>query len=125
MTLIHVPRPPKNAYDPDRPVTSLLKSQVEHLRKAESELPLRYRSEIYIHAIKTEGEAARYIREVTEAIHAAHEDATRARRAPKRRRGLEIAAAADERAERQRARKASQRSTTKKAKSRPGRQSKS
>jgi len=125
MTLIHVPRPPKNAYDPDRPVTSLLNSQVAHLRKAESELPLRYRSEIYIHAIKTEGEAARYIHEVTEAIHAAHEDAARARRAPKRRRSLEIAAAADERAERQRTRKASQRSTAKKAKSGPGRQNKS
>lgn len=124
MTLIPVPKP-KNAYNPDRPVTSLLKSQVEHLREAESKLPLRYRSEIYIKAIQTEGEAAQYIREVTEAIHAAHEDAARARRAPKRRRGLEIAAAADERAERQRARKASQRSTAKKAKSRPGRQNKS
>lgn len=103
MTLIHVPRPPESAYDPDRPMSSLLKSQVEHLREAESKLPLKYRSEIYVRAIQTEGEAARYIRDVTEAIHAAHEDAKRARLAPKPKRGLEIAAVADERAERKRA----------------------
>ena len=78
MALIHVPRPPKRRYNPDRPAGSLLMSQVVHLRDAESKLPLRYRSEIYVHAIRTEGEAARYIREVTEAIHEAHDDAARA-----------------------------------------------
>jgi hypothetical protein len=54
-------------------------------------LPLRYRSSIYTHAIRTEGEAAEYIREVTEAIHKAHADAAvkrerlagRAKRRPK------------------------------------------
>ncbi len=97
MALVHVPKP-KNAYDPDRPVGSLLKSQVEHLREAESKLPLRYRQEIetYIKAVKTEGEAARYIRAVTEAIHQAHDDAERERRAPKHERGIALAAAADE-----------------------------
>jgi len=82
---------------------SLLRSQVEHLREAESKLPLRYRHEIdtYIKAIKTEGEAAAYIRKVTEAIHDAHADAERARRAPKRKPEIETAAVADERAERQ------------------------
>ncbi len=105
MALIPVPKPPKSAYDPDRPMSSLLQSQIEHLREAESKLPLRYRSERYIRAIKTEGEAARYIREVTEAIHHAHEDAERARHAPKRKPVLEIAAVADERAERRQAAK--------------------
>jgi len=102
MVLIRVPRP-KDAYNPDRPMGSLLKAQVEHLREAESKLPLRYRHEIdtYIKAIKTEGEAATYIRKITEAIHDAHADAERARRAPKRKRVIEIAAVADERAERQ------------------------
>jgi hypothetical protein len=105
MTLIPVPRPPKSAFDPGRPVSALLKSQIEYLRAAESRLPLRYRSEIYVNAIKTEGEAASYIRAVTEAIHDAHEDAAarRARPVIKRRHGLEIAAVADERAERKRA----------------------
>lgn len=96
MNVIHVPRPSPKAMNPDRPANALILAQVLHLQQAESRLPLRYRSEIYIHAIKTEGEAAKYIREVTEAIHQAHADAAkrRAKRAPKR--GLEIAAAAEQ-----------------------------
>jgi hypothetical protein len=107
MALITVPKP-KNAYNPDRPMGSLLKAQVDHLREAESNLPLRYRHEIdtYIKAIKTEGEAANYIRKVTEAIHKAHRDAERGRRtakrepAQKRKPVIENAAVADGRRER-------------------------
>ncbi|HWY58221.1 MAG TPA: hypothetical protein VNZ03_27395 [Terriglobales bacterium] len=96
MNVIHVPRPSPKAMNPNRPANALILAQVSHLQQAESRLPLRYRSEIYIHAIKTEGEAAEYIREVTEAIHQAHADAAkrRTKRAP--RRGLEIAAAAEQ-----------------------------
>ena len=36
MALIHVPKPPKSAYDPNRPLGSLLRSQVEHLREAKA-----------------------------------------------------------------------------------------
>jgi hypothetical protein len=114
MVLIHVPRPSKDAYDPDRPMGSLLKSQIDHLREAESKLPLRYRSEVYIKAVRTEGEAAQYIREVTEAIHEAHEEAQRRRRAPKRKRVIEIAAVADERAEREQERARKRRATKRK-----------
>jgi hypothetical protein len=113
MTLIHVPRPPKSAFDPSRPVSGLLKAQMEHLHQAASKLPARYHSEIYLNAIKTEGEAAKYIREVTEAIHNAHGDAAAARVVPKRRRGIEIAAVADERAERKLLLKAKKRSEKK------------
>lgn len=113
MTLIHVPRP-KNAWNPGRPVNALLKVQMEHLSAAERKLPTRFRSEIYVNAIKTEGEAAEYIRTVTEAIQAAHDEASanrakpaakRAKPAAKKRRVIEIAAVADERAERRPARK--------------------
>jgi hypothetical protein len=76
--------------NPDRPVSGLLQAQIHHLLEAEKNLPLRHRSDIYVHAIKTEGEAAEYIRHVTEAIHEAHEIA-----AKKRRRGIAIAAAAE------------------------------
>jgi hypothetical protein len=90
MPLVHVPRPdPKSSMDPDRPVNALLKAQMQHLHEAERNLPLRHRTEIYINAIKTEGEAAEYIRQVTVAIHDAHAAA-----AAKRRRGGAIAAAA-------------------------------
>jgi len=116
MVLIHVPKPPKDAYNPDRPMGSLLKSQVDHMREAESKLPLRYRHEIetYVRAVRTEGEAARYIRAVTEAIHLAHKDAERERRAPRPvvKPVIEIAAVADEAAERKRS-KARKRPTSK------------
>ncbi|SRR6266567_330980 len=110
MEVIDVPRP-KSVRDPDRAVSSLLTAQVKHLREAEKSLPTRYHSEIFTHDIQTEGEAARYIRAVTEAIHQAHDDAMaqRAKKAPKRKRVLEIAAVADEAAER----KARSRSKTK------------
>src|SRR5580704_10735382 len=102
MPTIHVPRPSKNAGNPDRPVSSLLLAQIQHLQHAERRLPLRYRSEIYTHAIKTEGEASRYIREVTEAIHQAHADAAAQQAKRRRRHGMEIAAAGDERTRRRR-----------------------
>lgn len=101
MTMIHVPRP-ANAFNPNRQVSALLKAQMEYLHEAEKRLPLRYHSEIYINAIQTEGEAAKYIRHVTEAIHQAHSDAAAARTkaAPKRKRVIGIAAVADEAGER-------------------------
>jgi hypothetical protein len=79
MTMIHVPRPPKNSLNLNRPVSSLILAQVEHMYTAEKRLPLRYRTEIYVNAIKTEGEAARYISQVTTAIHRAHDDAAKLR----------------------------------------------
>src|SRR5690242_19982761 len=84
MTLIHVPRPPKSALDPNRPVNALLKTQIEHLYQAEKRLPLRYHTDTYVNAIRTEGEAANYIRKVTEAIHKAHEDAAKQRTSQQR-----------------------------------------
>jgi len=95
MPLITVPKPPKSAYNPDRPATSLLKAHVEHMREAESKLPIKYRSDFYAKAVQTEGEAAEYIRDVTEAIHEAHADAEKRRRTRKKKRSFEIAAAAD------------------------------
>ena len=93
MELIPVPKPSKKAMKPDRPANALLLAQVSHLQHAERRLPLRYRSEIYTHAIRTESEAAEYIRAVTEAIHRAHADAEKRR--ARRERRLEIAAAAE------------------------------
>src|SRR5213082_2307413 len=112
MEVIHVPRPSKTAMNPDRPANALLLAQVSHLQHAESQLPLRYRSDIYIHAIRTEGEAANYIREVTEAIHQAHADAAKRRAKPARKRGMEISPA--ERPKRNSDRKTKTKTKTKK-----------
>ena len=95
MAIIHVPKPRKTAWDPARRVSALLRMQIEHLHEAERRLPPRFHTDIYVNAIKTEGEAARYIRETTEAIHAAHAAAEGVRLAPRRKRVLEIAAAAE------------------------------
>ncbi|SRR5258708_16617558 len=103
MALIHVPRPnPKRVMDRNRPVNSLLKVQMQHLHDAELKLPIGFQTDIYINAIKTEGEAGEYIRRVTEAIHEAHEAAETKRVRPvfKPKRVITIAAVADERAER-------------------------
>ena len=81
MALIHVPRL-ENAWNPNRPVNALLQSQIVHLHDAELKLPVRQQTDIYINAIKTEGEAADYIRQVTEAIHAAHQAAAAKRARP-------------------------------------------
>jgi hypothetical protein len=72
MVLIPVPKPPKSAMNPDRPVSTLLKSQMLYLQEAEFRLPVKMQSNIYINSIKTEGAAADYIRRVTEALHKAH-----------------------------------------------------
>ncbi|MFZ1007044.1 MAG: hypothetical protein WAN65_09415 [Candidatus Sulfotelmatobacter sp.] len=108
MTMIHVPRPDlKSAMDRNRRVNTLLKVQIERLHEAEMKLPAGMRTETYINAIKTEGEAADYVRAVTEAIHVAHEVAAEkrtrvARPVVKRRRVIEIAAVAEERPVRKR-----------------------
>jgi hypothetical protein len=91
MSVIRVPKPQGN-FDPDRPVSSLLLTQIQHMHEAEKNLPPRYHSEHYIKAIRTEREAAEYIRDVTEAIGQAHADAE-ARRS---RRGIALAAIAEE-----------------------------
>lgn len=99
MALIHVPRiDVKAAMDRDRPVNALLRVQVEHLHEAEMKLPVGRQTDVYINAIKTEGEAAEYIRRVTEAIQGAHAAvaAKRARLVRKPRRVIEIAAVAEE-----------------------------
>ncbi len=98
MVLITVPKPPASAMDPLRPANALLLAQIMHLQEAELRLPLKYQTNIYAHAIRTEGEAAEYIRSVTEAIHQAHADAAarRAKKAVARRPVFEIAAAAEQ-----------------------------
>jgi hypothetical protein len=99
MEPIIVPRP-KGVRDPNRPAGSLLLAQVKHLREAEKSLPPEYHSRIFSHAIQTEGEAARYVRTVTEAIHRAHDHAAaeRVKRVAEREGVISIAAAGAEEA---------------------------
>ncbi len=87
MDPIPVPKP-KSIWNPDRLASSLVLAQLQHLHEAQRSLPPKYHSDVFIKTIKTEGQAADYIREVTEAIHAAHQDGLakrkRTTRAPKK-----------------------------------------
>jgi len=129
MTVIHVPRSPESAMDPQRPVNALLRAQMQHLQDAELKLPARLQTDIYVNAIKTEGEAGEYIRRVTEAIHQAHDGAAknRARTARKGTGVIDIAAAAEvgrpNRGSRIAGKKKTRKKSTKaaKKKSKPGR----
>ena len=94
MTIIRVPKTPASAFNKNRPVSSLLKTQLEHLQRAEFRLPAELQTNIYINAIKTEGEAAEYIGEVTRRLHAAHARGTVVAAKPKTRRVATIAAMA-------------------------------
>jgi hypothetical protein len=60
MTVVRVPKPPAQAQNPDRRLSDLLKAQLDHFHHAE---------ERYFSNIKTEGEAANYIRHVTSLLH--------------------------------------------------------
>jgi ArsR family metal-binding transcriptional regulator len=95
MAVIKVPRP-KSVVNPNRPASSLLLAQVQHLHQAEKRLPIHHRSKLYVNAICTEGEAAEYIREVTDSIHRAHEEARtrRHKRSKRQENRISIAAAA-------------------------------
>ncbi|HXM23354.1 MAG TPA: hypothetical protein VN948_19010 [Terriglobales bacterium] len=69
MAVIKVPKPPRSAFNKNRPVSALLKNQVLHLQQAEFRLPVRQQTNIYINKIRTEGEAAEYIERVTRELH--------------------------------------------------------
>ena len=66
---IHVPRPPQSAMNKQRSISDLIRKQIVHLSHVEKSLPGE-RAGIDPGSIKTEGEAARYIEQVTAKLHA-------------------------------------------------------
>jgi hypothetical protein len=66
---INVPKPPKKAYNPDRPVSDLVKNQIRYMQAAEQHLPAESRSLMPVAAIMTERDASRYIQHVTQQLH--------------------------------------------------------
>jgi hypothetical protein len=65
MDPIHVPGPPKEAFNKNRRVSDLIRAQVNHLKHIESKLPPSLRQGIPQHPIVTEDDAARYIAPMT------------------------------------------------------------
>jgi len=67
---IRVPLPPASAFNRERPITSLIQAQLQHMQHAESaRLPKHKRAGIKLEDIHTEAEAATYIAAVTRVLH--------------------------------------------------------
>lgn len=67
--VVAVPKPHKSAYNPDRPVSDLVRNQILHMSVAERSLEKRHQSPLDVHAIKTEGQASEYIEHLTKKLH--------------------------------------------------------
>jgi len=65
MEPIRVPGPPPEAFNKNRPVSDLIRAQVNHFKHLEQKLSAEQRQGIPQHGISTEGEAARYIAAMT------------------------------------------------------------
>jgi hypothetical protein len=95
MAVINVPKPPKSAFDKNRKLSTLLAWQLEHFQEAEFRLPVDHTTDVYVNAIKTEGDAADYIRQVTKKVHELHGvPIAKPKKKARPGRGLTLAAAA-------------------------------
>lgn len=68
--VVDLPRTDSGAYNPDRPISGLIESQIRRLHEPERRLPRRHHTGVDVGMIKTERQAAAYIGRVTAAIHA-------------------------------------------------------
>jgi hypothetical protein len=60
----------KAAYNPDRPISSLIRTQLLHLHHAEHlAIPQKERTNININTLHTERQASEYIQQVTALLH--------------------------------------------------------
>jgi hypothetical protein len=59
----------KEAYDHDRPISSLIRTQLQHLQAAEHMLGKKDHTHININRLHTEREASEYIQKVTAKLH--------------------------------------------------------
>ena len=67
--VIHVPKPHPKAYNPDRPITDLVRNQILHMSVAELHLEKHHRTGTDVHGIRTERQASEYIRHLTDKMH--------------------------------------------------------
>jgi|SRR5690242_13567974 len=67
--VVAVPKPHKSAYNPDRPISDLVRNQILHMSVAERSLEKRHQSPLDVHAIKTERQASEYIAHLTKKLH--------------------------------------------------------
>lgn len=73
---IRVPRLPKESFNKHRPVSDLIRKQIEHFRHVESKLTAAQRAGLPQGHVRTEQEAAQYIAAITEILLATSAPAT-------------------------------------------------
>jgi hypothetical protein len=66
---VKVPRPVSGSFHKHRPISDLLKTQIEHFHEVELRWPEDKRTGIEVHSIKTEHEAATYLKKMTGILH--------------------------------------------------------
>jgi hypothetical protein len=66
-----VPKPARTSFNKERPLVrnTLLKNQVDHFRELEKRLLAELATGIQYDAVKTEGQAAEYIKKMTTILH--------------------------------------------------------
>ena len=67
--VVSVPKPHPSAYNPDRPISDLVRNQILHLSVAERSLEKRHQSSVDVHSIKTERQDSEYIHHLTRKLH--------------------------------------------------------
>ena len=68
MDPIRVPRPPRKAFNKNRPISDLIKAQVKHFQHLESKLHSDLQSPMEPHELTTESAAANYIAYMTNVL---------------------------------------------------------
>ena len=69
MAVIRVPKTPKRAFNKNRPASTLLRSQIQHLEWAVHPASERKPGQLRSRPVKTEGEAAARIGQLTRLLH--------------------------------------------------------
>jgi hypothetical protein len=67
--VVAVPKTDPAAYNPDRPVSTLIANQIKHLHDVELTMPADRQTGTDISTLTTERQASRYIQQVTATLH--------------------------------------------------------
>jgi len=67
--VVPISRPHKPRFEPDRPITDLVRNQLFHLSLAQHSLPKHHHAPKDVYSITTEGEASEYIQHITAKLH--------------------------------------------------------
>ncbi len=70
--IVKVPKPSAKSFNMHRPLekNALLMTQVKHFKEVEKDLPPEKHTGIALHEIRTEAQAAEYIKRMTTRLHA-------------------------------------------------------